>query len=106
MFRGRSGSTELERTRYDNAKFLPGHLVDYTSGYDSECAVLFPETFSTGERPTEYHFGAIFCDREAERFRRVCGAAAETLRLNLPPDAALPALLAPSSPSRPTCSGT
>ncbi len=34
------------------------------------------------------HFGAIFCDREAERFRRVCGAAAEILRLNLPPDAA------------------
>ncbi len=79
---------ELERTRYDNAKFVPVTLVDYTAGYDSECAVLFPETFSTGERPTDYHFGAIFCDREAERFRRICGAAAETLRLNLPPDAA------------------
>jgi hypothetical protein len=79
---------QLERTRYDNAKFLPVTLVDYTSGYDSESAVLFPETFSTGERPTDYHFGAIFCDREAERFRRICGAAAETLRLNLPPDAA------------------
>ncbi len=39
------------------------------------------------ERPPA-HFGAIFCDREAERFRRVCGAAAEILRLNLPPDAA------------------
>ena len=50
--------------------------------------MLFPETFSTAERPTDYHFGAIFCDREAERFRRVCGAAAEILRLNLPPDAA------------------
>ena len=80
---------ELERTRYDNAKFLPVNLVDFTSGYDSECAVLFPETFSTGERPTEYHFGAIFCDREAARLRRVAGAAAEILRLNLPPDAAL-----------------
>ena len=79
---------ELERTRYDNAKFLPVTFVDHTSGYDSECAVLFPETFSTAERPSDYHFGAIFCDREAERFRRVCGAAAETLRLNLPPDAA------------------
>src|SRR5581483_2026391 len=31
---------ELERT-YDNAKFVPAELVDYTSGYDSECAVLF-----------------------------------------------------------------
>ena len=79
---------ELEGERFDNAKFLPVTFVDYTSGYDSECAVLFPETFSTAERPSEYHFGAIFCDREAERFRRVCGAAAEILRLNLPPDAA------------------
>jgi hypothetical protein len=79
---------ELERDRFDNAKYLPVTFVDYTSGYDSECAVLFPETFSTAERPSDYHFGAIFCDREAERLRRVAGAAAETLRLNLPPDAA------------------
>jgi hypothetical protein len=78
---------ELERSRYDNPKFVPVNLVDYTSGYDSECAVLFPETFSTAERPPS-HFGAIFCDREAERFRRVGAAAAAVLRLNLPPDAA------------------
>ena len=58
------------------------------SGYDSECAVLFPETFSTAERPPS-HFGAIFCDREAERFRRVCGARRRaSCGLNLPPDAA------------------
>jgi hypothetical protein len=79
---------ELESARFDNPKFLPVTFVDRTSGYDSECAVLFPETFSTAERPSDYYFGAIFCDREAERFRRVCGAAAEILRLNLPPDAA------------------
>ncbi|MQA76415.1 MAG: hypothetical protein GEU88_19170 [Solirubrobacterales bacterium] len=79
---------ELERTRFDNAKYLPVTFVDRTSGYDSECAVLFPETFSTAERPSDFHFGAIFCDREAERFRRVGGAAAEILRINLPPDAA------------------
>jgi Family of unknown function (DUF6421) len=79
---------ELERTRFDNAKYLPVTFVDYTEGYDSECAVLFPETFSTAERPSDYYFGAIFCDREAERLRRVAGAAADTLRLNLPPDAA------------------
>jgi hypothetical protein len=78
---------ELERDRYDNAKFVPVTFVDYTSGYDSECAVLFPETFSTAERPPS-HFGAIFCDREAERLRRVSGRAAEVLELNLPPDAA------------------
>jgi uncharacterized protein DUF6421/uncharacterized protein DUF4350 len=78
---------ELERSGYDNPKFVPLNFVDYTAGYDSECAVLFPETFSTDERPPSY-FGGIFCDREAERFRRVCGRAAELLRLNLPPDAA------------------
>jgi hypothetical protein len=77
---------ELERDRYDNPKFLPVTFVDYTEGYDSECAVLFPETFSAEGRPPA-HFGAIFCDREAERFRRVCGAATELLNLNLPPDA-------------------
>lgn len=77
---------ELEAERYDNAKFVPVELVDYTDGYDSECAVLFPETFATAERPPSY-FGAIFCDREAERFRRVCGGAARILHLNLPPDA-------------------
>jgi hypothetical protein len=78
---------ELERERYDNPKFVPVTLVDDTSGYDSECAVLFPETVSTAERPAN-NFGAIFCDREAERLRRVAGRAAELVRLNLPPDAA------------------
>ncbi len=78
---------EIESSGYDNDKFLPVNLVDYTDGYDSECAVLFPETFAANERPPAY-FGAIFCDREAERLRRVAGAAAGELRLNLPPDAA------------------
>jgi hypothetical protein len=77
---------ELEQ-RYDNAKFLPVELIAYTEGYESECAVLFPETFATAERAPAY-FGGIFCDREAERFRRVCGTAIEILKLNLPPDAA------------------
>jgi hypothetical protein len=78
---------DLEASGYDNPKFVPVNFVDYTSGYDSECAVLFPETFSTADRPPSY-FGGIFCDREAERFRRVCGRAADLLDLNLPPDAA------------------
>jgi hypothetical protein len=81
----------LERDRYDNAKFVPVTFVDRTAGYDSECATLFPETFAVRGRP-ENHFGGIFCDREAERFRRVVGEAAELLGLNLPADAA--ALLA------------
>jgi Family of unknown function (DUF6421) len=78
---------ELERTRFDNPKFVPVELVDATRGYDSECAVLFPETVSVAGRPVS-NFGAIFCDRESERLRRVAGAAADLLRLNLPPDAA------------------
>ena len=88
---------ELERDRYDNAKFVPVTLVDYTAGYDSDCAVLFPETVSVAGTPVN-HFGGIFCDREAERFRRTSSAAASVLRLNLPPDAA--ALLASERLSR------
>jgi hypothetical protein len=87
----------LERSRYDNAKFVPVTLVDYTAGYDSDCAVLFPETVSVAGKPAN-HFGGIFCDREAERFRRTSSRAAEVLRLNLPPDAA--ALLASEQLSR------
>jgi hypothetical protein len=88
---------ELERTRYDNAKFVPVTFVDNTAGYDSECAVLFPETVSVAGRPVN-HFGGIFCDRESARFRRVISQAADLLHLNLPPDAA--ALLASEQLSR------
>ena len=49
--------------------------------------MLFPETVSVAGRPVS-NFGAIFCDREAERLRRLAGEAADLLRLNLPPDAA------------------
>jgi hypothetical protein len=80
---------ELERSRYPNAKFVPVELVDGTRGYaESECATLFPETFAVAGRPVN-NFGAIFCDREAERLRRTGVAAADLLSLNLPPDAAL-----------------
>src|SRR5205085_6095403 len=44
------------------------------------------ETVSVAGRPVN-NFGAIFCDREADRLRRVAGDAVELLRLNLPPDA-------------------
>ena len=77
----------LERTRYDNPKFVPVTFVDHTAGYDSECAVLFPETVSVAARPVN-NFGGIFCDRESRRFRDKVGAAAALLKLNLPPDAA------------------
>ena len=44
---------ELEATRYDNPNFVPVELVDHTAGYDSECAVLFPETVSVAPAGTE-----------------------------------------------------
>jgi Family of unknown function (DUF6421)/Domain of unknown function (DUF4350) len=78
---------ELERSRYGNEKFVPVELVEGTRGYQSECATLFPETVSVVGRPVN-NFGAIFCDREAARLRRVAGAAVDLLALNLPPDAA------------------
>ncbi|MFC4059665.1 DUF6421 family protein [Planomonospora corallina] len=79
---------ELERTRYDNPLFVPVAFEDFTSGYDTNCAVLFPETVAVRETPARFTWGAIFCDREAARFRRVSRAAADTLKLALPPDAA------------------
>ncbi|RKS77920.1 hypothetical protein CLV35_1623 [Motilibacter peucedani] len=82
---------ELETTRYGNPMFVPVTFVDFTAGYDTNSAVLFPETVSVREIP-RFTWGAIFCDREAARFRRVISAAVETTRLELPDDAA--ALLA------------
>jgi hypothetical protein len=76
----------LESTRYDNSMFVPISFVDFTAGYDTNSAVLFPETVAVREVP-RFTWGAIFCDREAARFRRVSAAAADTLKLSLPPAA-------------------
>ncbi len=75
----------LERTRYRNPKFVPGHLLDFTRGYDSECAVLFPETVSLVTRPTN-QFGVIFCDREARRLQACATRAASAVQLALFPE--------------------
>lgn len=75
---------DVEAT-YDNPMFLPVRFIDFTPGYDTNSAVLFPETVAVREVPT-FHWGAIFCDREAARFRRVTTAAAELLGLDLPPE--------------------
>jgi len=78
---------ELEVSEFSNALFVPVAFLDFTSGYDTNAAVLFPETVATRETPV-FTWGAIFADREAARFRRVVDAAARTCRLALPPDAA------------------
>jgi hypothetical protein len=78
---------ELEAARYDNPQFLSISFEAFTAGYDTNSAVLFPETVAVREVP-KFTWGAIFSDREAARFRAVTSAAAEVTRLELPQDAA------------------
>jgi hypothetical protein len=75
---------ELERTRYDNPLFIGITFEDFTAGYDTNSAVLFPETIAVREAPERFAWGGIFCDREAARFRRVCTAAVRVLGLEPP----------------------
>lgn len=77
----------LEAGAYSNALFVPIRFLDFTDGYDTNSAVLFPETVAMREIPT-FTWGAIFADREAARFRRVVREAAAITRLELPADAA------------------
>ena len=78
---------DLEAGEYSNKLFVPIRFLDFTSGYDTNSAVLFPETVAMREIPT-FTWGAIFADREAARFRRVTREAASVTRLELPADAA------------------
>ncbi|WP_348789208.1 DUF6421 family protein [Leifsonia sp. NPDC080035] len=77
----------LEAGDYGNKLFVPLRFVDFTPGYDTNSAVLFPETVAMREIP-QFTWGAIFQDREAARYRRVVRAAAEITKLELPEDAA------------------
>jgi hypothetical protein len=80
--------SELERTRYDNPLFCGITFEDFTAGYDTNSAVLFPETIAVREAPERFSWGGIFCDREAARFRRVTEAAVDVLGIELPADIA------------------
>ncbi|MBD8465559.1 hypothetical protein IFU30_04670 [Plantibacter sp. CFBP 8798] len=77
----------LEAGDYTNALFVPIRFLDFTPGYDTNSAVLFPETVAMRAIPA-FTWGAIFQDREAARYRRVVRAAAEITKLELPADAA------------------
>ena len=77
----------LEAGDYGNALFVPIRFLDFTGGYDTNSAVLFPETVAMREIPS-FTWGAIFADREAARFRRVVRAASGITRLDLPAGAA------------------
>ena len=76
----------LEAGDYSNKLFVPIRFIDFTPGYDTNSAVLFPETVAMRAIPT-FTWGAIFADREAARFRRVVKAAAGITKLELPADA-------------------
>ncbi|EMY33960.1 hypothetical protein D477_012113 [Arthrobacter crystallopoietes BAB-32] len=78
---------ELEAGDYSNKLFVPIRFLDFTAGYDTNSAVLFPETVAVRETP-RFTWGAIFADREAARFRKVVAAAADITSLELPEEAA------------------
>ncbi len=75
----------LEKSFYKNDKFAPGHLIDFTEGYRSECAVLFPETVSVVEKATN-EFAVIFCNREAKRLQAFARRGIEVTKMDMPPE--------------------
>ena len=89
---------ELERTRFQNPKFVPVTFVDRTSGYESDSAVLFPETVSVARTAREPLRRDLLRPRGRALPRASSRDAADVLRLNLAPDAA--ALLAAPELSR------
>ena len=77
----------LETGDYGNRLFVSLRLIDFTPGYDTNSAVLFPETVAMREIPA-FTWGAIFQDREAARYRRVVRAASGITKLDIPEPAA------------------
>lgn len=89
----------LEAESYSNALFVPLRFLDYTPGYDTNSAVLFPESVAVTPRVPHgapegtpatlpsFTWGGIFADREAARFRSVVRHATEITHLDLPQEA-------------------
>jgi len=85
----------LEAGPYTNPMFVPLRFVDFTPGYDTNSAVLFPESIAVtprvphgapaGSQPQlpAFTWGGIFADREAARFRAVVRHAVDTTHLEL-----------------------
>lgn len=76
----------LEASSYANPAFVPIRFIDFTDGYDTNSAVLFPETVAVREIPA-FTWGAIFADREAVRYRAVTAHASDVTKLVLPEQA-------------------
>jgi len=86
----------IEANEYTNPAFVPIRFLDFTPGYVTNSAVLFPESVAvtprvpvgspegTAPQLPPFTWGGIFADREAARFRRVLKAAAEITHLKLP----------------------
>ena len=86
---------KLESGEYSNAGFVPIRFLDFTPGYLTNSAVLFPESVAVTPRVPQgspegpkaelpvFSWGGIFADREAARFRKVVTAAAEITHLEL-----------------------
>jgi hypothetical protein len=89
--------SELEATNYSNPMFIPLRFIDFTPGYSTNSAVLFPESVAVTPRVPEgspegtkpalpaFTWGGIFADREAARFKKVVNHAVEVTHLELPP---------------------
>ena len=87
---------ELEAGEYSNSAFVPIRFLDFTPGYVTNSAVLFPESVAVtprvpaGSEPGTkaslpvFTWGGIFADREAARYRKVVAAAAEITKIDLP----------------------
>jgi len=57
---------ELEAGEYSNKMLVPLRFLDFTAGYDTNSAVLFPESVAMSSVPS-FTWGALFQDREAAR---------------------------------------
>jgi hypothetical protein len=74
---------ELEAGDYGNKLFVPIRFLDFTPGYDTNSAVLFPESVAMRESP-EFTWGAHLRRPRGRALRRVVTAAAEVTNLDLP----------------------
>lgn len=91
--------SSLESGSYGNLMFVPLRFIDFTAGYDTNSAVLFPESVAVtprvpagapeGTAPSlpAFTWGGIFADREAARFRKVVTHAIDITHLELPANA-------------------
>ena len=91
--------SNLESGSYGNLMFVPLRFIDFTAGYDTNSAVLFPESVAVAPRVPAgspegaapalpaFTWGGIFADREAARFRKVVKHAIDITHLELPVNA-------------------